>query len=37
MAAIIAGLAAGAAYVGCCMCCKVVQECIDEKKMGMKN
>lgn len=32
MSALLAGLIAGAAYIGCVFCCKGVQECQERKQ-----
>lgn len=37
MTALAAGLAAGAAYVGCFFCCKGIQECIEIRKEGKQK
>lgn len=34
MAAFAAGIAAGAAYIGCFFCCKGIQECMERRKLG---
>lgn len=37
MAAFAAGIAAGAAYIGCFFCCKGIQECMERQKTGEKS